>query len=104
MREVAARRGLELAWTVPIDLPPCVCDPALVAALEAAAAEAKTPSLRLHSGAAHDTQILARSARVAMVFARSRDGRSHTPAEFTSTEDAAAATRVLAGALHALAY
>ena len=39
-----------------------------------------------------------------MVFARSEGGRSHTPAEFTTAADAAAATRVLAAALHELAY
>jgi allantoate deiminase len=39
-----------------------------------------------------------------MVFARSKGGRSHTPEEFTSVEDAVAAIRVLAAALHQLAY
>jgi allantoate deiminase len=39
-----------------------------------------------------------------MVFARSKDGRSHTPEEFTSVVDAVAAIRVLAAALHELAY
>jgi len=38
------------------------------------------------------------------VFARSKDGRSHTPAEFTAVDDAVAAIRVLAAALHELAW
>ena len=104
MREIAGRRGLEIAWTTPIDLRPCTCDPSVVDALECAAGEQGVPYRRLHSGAGHDTQNLARIARTAMIFARSRGGRSHTPAEFTTVEDAVAATRVLAGALHALAY
>jgi allantoate deiminase len=58
----------------------------------------------MHSGAGHDTQNMARIAKVAMVFARSKDGRSHTPAEFTAVADAVAATRVLAATLHELAY
>jgi allantoate deiminase len=58
----------------------------------------------MHSGAGHDTQNMAKIAEVAMIFARSKDGRSHTPEEFTSVEDAVAAIRVLAGALHELAY
>jgi allantoate deiminase len=58
----------------------------------------------MHSGAGHDTQNMARIAKVAMVFARSKDGRSHTPAEFTAVEDAVAAIRVLAATLHELAY
>ena len=104
MREIAERRGLEISWTTPLDLPPCLCDPAVVAALEAAARAQDVPFRRMHSGAGHDTQNMARIAKVAMVFARSKDGRSHTPAEFTSVEDAVAATRVLAATLHELAY
>lgn len=104
MRTIADRRGLGISWSIPLDLPPCLCDPGLVATLERAADEQGVPFLRMPSGAAHDTQNMAAIAKVAMVFARSKDGRSHTPAEFTSVEDAAAATRVLAATLHALAY
>ena len=50
----------------------------------------------MHSGAGHDTQRMAKIARTAMVFVRSKDGRSHTPAEFTSVEDAVDGIRVLA--------
>ncbi len=104
MREIAERRGLEISWQTPLDLPPCLCDPDVVAALERAAEDQRVPYRRMHSGAGHDTQNIAKRAKVAMVFARSKDGRSHTPAEFTSVDDAVAAIRVLAGALHALAY
>ena len=104
MRAVAERRGLEISWTTPLDLPPCLCDPAVVSALEHGAREQDVPFRRMHSGAGHDTQNMARIAKVAMVFARSEGGRSHTPAEFTSVADAVAATRVLAAALHELAY
>lgn len=104
MRAVAQRRGLEISWSTPLDLPPCLCDPAVLVALERAAREQGVPFLRMHSGAGHDTQNMARIAKVAMVFARSKDGRSHTPAEFTAVEDAIAAIRVLAATLHELAY
>lgn len=104
MREIARHRGLEISWTKAIDLPPCRCDPDVVAALERAAGAQHVPFLRLHSGAGHDTQNIAGIARAAMVFARCKDGRSHTPAEFVSVEDAVAATRVLAAALYELAY
>ncbi|HEY7693830.1 MAG TPA: M20 family metallo-hydrolase [Gaiellaceae bacterium] len=104
MREIAERRGLQISWTKPLDLPACPSDPAIVAALERAATEEGIPFRRMHSGAGHDTQNIARIAKTAMVFARSKDGRSHTPEEFTSVEDAVAAIRVLAATLHALAY
>ncbi len=104
MREIAEGRGLEISWTTPLDLPPCLSDPAVVTTLERAAGEQGIPFRRMHSGAGHDTQNIARIAPVAMVFVRSKDGRSHTPEEFTSVEDAVAGIRVLAAALHELAY
>jgi allantoate deiminase len=104
MREIAERRGLQISWTKPLDLPACPSDPTVVGALERAATEQGIPFRRMHSGAGHDTQNIAKIAKTAMVFARSKDGRSHTPEEFTSVEDAVAAIRVLAATLHLLAY
>jgi allantoate deiminase len=104
MREIAERRGLEISWTKPLDLPASPSDPTVVAALERAATEQGIPFRRMHSGAGHDTQNIAKIAKTAMVFARSKDGRSHTPEEFTSVADAVAAIRVLAATLHDLAY
>jgi allantoate deiminase len=62
------------------------------------------PYLKMHSGAAHDTQNMAAIAKVAMVFVQSEGGRSHTPEEFTRVDDAVAGIRILAAALHELAY
>jgi allantoate deiminase len=104
MREIAERRGLGICWTKPLDLSACPSDPGVVATLERSAREQGIAYRRMHSGAGHDTQNMAKIAKVAMVFARSKDGRSHTPEEFTSVEDSVAAIRVLAGALHELAY
>ena len=103
-RRVADARGLDLATQIPLDLPPAPCDPATVATFEAAAADERIPVLTLHSGAGHDTQRMSKIARTAMVFVRSKDGRSHTPAEFTSVEDAVEGIRVLAAGLRTLAY
>jgi allantoate deiminase len=104
MREVATRRDLELTWTITGDQAPAPCDPELVALLEDAAREQGIPCMTMPSGAAHDAQQMARVARIAMLFVRSKDGRSHTPAEFTSVEDATAGIQVLAAALRRLAY
>ena len=101
---VAAARGLDLATRVVLDLPPAPCDPQTVATFESAAAEQGIPALRMHSGAGHDTQRMSTIARTAMVFVRSEDGRSHTPAEFTSVDDAVDGIRVLAAGLRKLAY
>jgi allantoate deiminase len=56
------------------------------------------------SGAGHDAQQMAKIARIAMIFVRSKDGRSHTPEEFSSIPDIVAGVSVLAETLLALAY
>jgi len=104
MRAIAEKYDVGISWQVPLDLPPCPCDPSVVAVLERAAREQGVPVARMQSCAGHDTQNIARIAPAAMVFARSKDGRSHTPAEFTSIDDAVEAARVLAAALYELAY
>jgi allantoate deiminase len=102
--EVAARRGLDVSCEIGHEQPPCVCDPATVAALEAAARELGMPFTTLTSGAVHDTQQMAAACRVAMVFVQSRDGRSHTPDEYSSPEHLAAGVEVLTEGLRRLAY
>jgi allantoate deiminase len=101
---VVEERDLLMTRRIVLDLPPCPCNPELVALLERSAVGLGVRSRTMHSGAAHDSQRMAEVARIAMVFVRSKDGRSHTPAEFTSVEDAVEGIRVLAAALHELAY
>ncbi|MET3579852.1 acetylornithine deacetylase/succinyl-diaminopimelate desuccinylase-like protein [Mesorhizobium robiniae] len=104
MREVAARRNLDLDWTVQIDHRPCRSDPAVVSMLQKSAAEQEIPILTMASGAGHDTQQMATIAKVAMIFVRSKEGRSHTPEEFSSIADIVAGIRLLAAGIHKLAY
>lgn len=104
MHEVAERRGLNIEWTVELDHPPCLSDPGILAAMRSAATEQGIANRTMASGAGHDTQQMARIARVAMIFVRSRDGRSHTPEEFSSIEDCVEGIRLLAATLHKLAY
>ncbi|MCC6791369.1 MAG: hydantoinase/carbamoylase family amidase, partial [Thermomicrobiales bacterium] len=104
MREVAARHNLDISWKHTVDHPPCVCDASAVALLEACAREQGIPFMTMPSGAAHDSQQMAAKCKVAMIFVRSKDGRSHTPAEFSSVADCVAGIEVLAAALHKLAY
>lgn len=78
---------------------PALCDPAMMAALEAAAeAEAPGAWIRMPSGAGHDAQYIARRMPVAMIFAPSIGGISHHWTEDTKEEDLALACEVLAGA------
>ncbi len=104
LREIAARRGLNLEIEIFGDLPPGPCDPAIIDALTEAAAAQGVQAIPLPSGAVHDAQQMATRSRIGMVFVQSRDGRSHTPAEFSSVEHCAQGIEVLAAALHRLAY
>lgn len=104
MREVSARRDLSISWHTTFDQDPLTCNPALVGLLEEAAGAQGVPTLTMASGAVHDTQRMAARSRAAMIFVRSRDGRSHTPEEFSALDDCVAGIEVLAAALHRLAY
>lgn len=104
MREVATRRGLGISWHVTSEHAACLSDAGILQTLRDGAAAQGVPVLELASGAAHDTQQIAKVAPVAMVFVRSRDGRSHTTEEFSTLEDMVAGIEVLAACLHRLAY
>ncbi|WP_293802028.1 allantoate amidohydrolase [uncultured Bosea sp.] len=104
MQEVASRRGLDLEWRVMIDHEPALSDPDLVDMFRMTAAEQDVPVLTMASGAAHDAQQMASIAKMAMIFVRSKDGRSHTPEEFSSVSDMVSGIKVLAAGLHRLAY
>lgn len=104
MREVAHRRGLDIHWDVHIDHPACPSDASLLGVLRDAARDQKIDFMPMASGAGHDSQQMAAIAKVAMIFVRSKDGRSHTQEEFSSVPDIVDGIRVLAGAMHRLAY
>ncbi|MEA2585203.1 MAG: allantoate deiminase [Thermomicrobiales bacterium] len=104
VKEVAARRDLEVSFQNTLELAPIICDADVVALIDEAARAQGIPTLTMTSGAVHDTQRMAELARVAMIFVQSRDGRSHTPDEFSSIEHCTAGIEVLAAALHRLAY
>jgi allantoate deiminase len=104
MAEIAARRGLKLDWEITANHDPCPSDPQLVAMLQQAAEAQSVSAMTMPSGAGHDSQQMIEIAKIAMIFIRSKDGRSHTQEEFSSVEDIVAGIRVLAAGLHELAY
>lgn len=104
IQEIAQKRGLGITLENRMEHAPFICDPALVANFEQAARTVGTPFQTMTSGAVHDTQQMGRIAKGVMLFTRSKDGRSHTPAEYTSPEDAALGIDVLTEGLRSLAY
>jgi len=104
IREAATTWGLDVASRVVVDQRPCPCDQELVRLIQQTANELDIASMFMHSGAGHDSQVMAQIAKVAMIFVRSKEGRSRTPAKFTSVEDAVIGIRLLAEVLCELAY
>ena len=83
---IARRRDIMFEFSVLSEIEPVKCDVGLVKKLKEVADELKIPALQMASGAAHDTQIIASIARAAMVFVPSKEGRSHSAAEWTDIE------------------
>lgn len=104
IRAIASRRGLEVGWQITQEHPASPADADLIAAFSDAARQQGIPARTMPSGAVHDSQRMAAVAKIVMIFVQSKAGRSHTPAEYTAPEHAAAGIEVLAAGLHALAY
>jgi allantoate deiminase len=104
MNDVAARRGLGLAINVTSQHAACRSDQHLLSVLRDVARDEGVATLEMVSGAAHDAQQMAKIAPMAMIFVRSHEGRSHTPEEFSTLDDIVSGVRLLAAALHRLAY
>jgi N-carbamoyl-L-amino-acid hydrolase len=82
---------------------PVVFAPLVIDALEKAASMEGASARRLASGAFHDAQFASGVAPSGMIFVPCHKGISHNPAEFSSSSQLGAGTRVLAQALLRLA-
>ena len=101
---IARRRQLAFTYELESWIKPVLCHPPLVNELEKAAKGADVRYRRMPSGAAHDAQIMANVCPVAMVFVPSKDGRSHSPAEWTAMDDIEAGAVVFQRAIKSLAF
>jgi N-carbamoyl-L-amino-acid hydrolase len=102
-RAAAAARGVGLADEILNADGPATSDPAVLAAIEASAAEAGLAAERMVSRAYHDCVFMAAICPAAMIFVPSAGGVSHRPDEYTSPLEIAQGAQVLAGALGRLA-
>ncbi len=103
MEERARGRDLSLKVETFVDEPPVPCTDWVVAELNAICGDLGANFMVMPSGAGHDTQHVAAVADVGMLFIPSAGGIAHTPEEYTSIEDVAYGTEVLAEALARLA-
>jgi N-carbamoyl-L-amino-acid hydrolase len=99
----ADREGVELDIEPRMRTTPTDFADRCAESVESAADACGYDSMRLHSGAGHDAAHVAGVCDTAMVFAVSEDGKSHSPAEYTTWDDCYAAANTLANAALSLA-
>ncbi|TNF35390.1 MAG: Zn-dependent hydrolase [Gammaproteobacteria bacterium] len=96
---IARRHQLMFEFDVVSQLDAAQCDAGILDVITDAANQLNLEHMTLHSGAAHDAQMMARIARTAMIFVPSKSGKSHSPAEWTSWEDIEKGANVLLNTL-----
>jgi len=84
---IARKHELMFEFRVLSEISPVKSDSGIVETVENVCKSLKIPFLQMASGAAHDTQIMANITRAGMIFVPSKDGRSHSLAEWTDMDD-----------------
>jgi hydantoinase/carbamoylase family amidase len=103
VEEIRARRSVRIETSVAARAGAVRFPPWVVEAVEDAARSAGEEPIRLPSGANHDASNLARICPAGMVFVPSRNGRSHSPREYTTPGDCERGATVFGLAAAALA-
>lgn len=94
-RQAAEAEGLTVELAMKDLARPALLDKGLRARIAELCRARSYSSASLPSGAGHDAQSLAPLAPSAMIFVPSRDGISHSPAEFTATDDCGNGAQIL---------
>ncbi|WP_232490006.1 Zn-dependent hydrolase [Neobacillus cucumis] len=85
--QIASEREVEIGENVFLNQKPIMLDSEIVSILKNSAVELNEPYLKLASMAVHDAAHMASVAKTAMIFVKSKDGKSHCPEEYSSPED-----------------
>lgn len=104
IQEIADEMGMEVSIDLWMDEAPVPMDESIVKVIEEAAKKENMKYRIMHSGAGHDSQIIAPHYPTAMIFVPSIGGISHNPAEATKLEDLVEGVKTMAAALYELAY
>jgi N-carbamoyl-L-amino-acid hydrolase len=100
---IARRRQLMFEFREQSNISPVSCDAGIRDLITRTSDRLGHSQRAMPSGAAHDTQKLARITRTGMIFVPSKAGRSHSAAEWTAWSDIEAGANVLLNTLHHLA-
>lgn len=104
MKEIADAIGAEINIDMWMDADPVPMDPELVQVVKEQCDKNGLNYKMMHSGAGHDSQIMAQFVPTAMLFVPSHKGISHSPLEYTEPRDLGEGVKALIGALYELAY
>lgn len=104
LRRIASECGVEIEVNMWMDELPVPMSDEIAACLKNVCEKKQVNYRVMHSGAGHDSQLIAKHVPAAMLFVPSRDGVSHNPAEHTDPEYLAKGVSVLIDALYELAY
>ena len=98
------QEGFKVKYNLATSELPMNLDRDLINLCEDVVKELGLPYQKMNSGAGHDAQIFAERFPSSLLFIPCKDGRSHSPVEFASSEDIAVAVEVLSGVLKKLAW
>lgn len=101
-KEISERRQVKIGTQILNADEPAISSPHILDAIHRACEEEGLPSHRIVARAYHDSSFMALIAPMAMIFIPCRDGVSHRPDEFASTENIASGVKVLAQTLATL--
>lgn len=104
LKESAEQFGVGIDIDLWMDEDPVPMDQGIVQKIKEQCDKNNVSYKMMHSGAGHDTQLMAQHIPSAMLFVPSRDGISHNPAEYTEPQDLAQGVNVLIQTLYELAY
>ncbi|HEX9870746.1 MAG TPA: Zn-dependent hydrolase [Candidatus Tectomicrobia bacterium] len=101
--EIAAKWGLEVRVERMRISEPAQMSASIQAVIDAVARDLGHKTHWMNSGAGHDAQVMAKITDAGMIFVPSRNGRSHSPAEFTDWDQVENGANVLLNTLLQLA-
>lgn len=104
LHDIAEQIGVQVDVNMWMDADPVPMDPAIVKTIEEQCNKNNFNYKMMHSGAGHDSQIMAPVIPTAMIFVPSRNGISHSPDEYTKPEQLAEGVHVLIHTLYELGY
>ena len=102
LERIGLQTGCRIALEPQFDVAPTPADPTVMATIQQVAADLGFPFSRLPSRASHDAQEIGRRWPMGMIFVPSRNGLSHSAAEFTSDDQCCAGAAVLLETLQRL--